>query len=125
MRANFDIHDNVLDKVLTKNINELEFGKRTNIDQVIQSIKEVVAVFFKRGDLKNAKILLEGEVNMVSKKDLCILSFLSGGIVMINVILFLMIVMVPKIFRYSLGSSDMGEGHMGQHFWQTIQSCNP
>ena len=35
MRANFDIPDNVVDKVLTKNIYEMEFGKRANIEQVL------------------------------------------------------------------------------------------
>lgn len=81
MKTHFAIKDNVLDKVLATMIEEKHFVKRQNVNKLTHEIKEVVASFYTNNDLKLAEKMLEGEVNQISRKDLCQIAFLSGSII--------------------------------------------
>ena len=72
-------------------INNMEFTKRTHFSLIFQHMKQVIAKHFTNGDMEQAVILLEGQKNMISSKDVCIISFLMGVNLTILLLLFIYI----------------------------------
>lgn len=79
MKKQFQIRDNLLDKIINELIKQYEFVKRRNIVAFNEDLIRVYAEYFTKGNIKKAKKVLKGDKFLVSTKDLGIVTFLSGG----------------------------------------------
>lgn len=83
MKHQFNIKDNIIDKIISELINQYEFVKRRNIVAFNEDLVKVYAEYFTKGNQKKAKSILKGDKFMVVTKDLSIVAFLCGGSLMI------------------------------------------
>lgn len=63
--------------------------QRKNITTFIRDIKNVTADLLADGNKSKAKKLLEGDLNDMTRGDLCVISFLSGAIIILILIIIL------------------------------------
>jgi len=82
MKEHFKLKDNIIDKIVLRMLDDLEFVKRSNINPVSKDIKTVYAKLFHKGNLKKASDSLEGETGGINKRDLAILSGFTGAVIM-------------------------------------------
>lgn len=99
MKSQFHIRDNLLDKIINEQIKEYEFVKRRNIPAFNEDLISVYSDYFTKGNLKKAKKVLKGDKFLVSPKDLAIVTFLTGGSLVIILFTFVVCFLVdPDLF---------------------------
>jgi hypothetical protein len=72
-----------MDKNLYQHYSKLEFVQRSNITNLIRDVKNVTADLLADGDKDKAKSMLEGDLNDMTRADLCVISFYGGGIMVL------------------------------------------
>lgn len=111
----FEMKDNIIDKNLQVMLSEFHFCKRNQFKQLQKEFNKVIARFFTiNNSLREAQIILNGDSNLMNRRDLCIISFFGGAIIFTLIVLIVFISLHPESFNND-----------NTKLWTAVQHTNP
>ena len=83
MKNFFYVKDNILDKKMKVLIKSYAFANRACIADRLDEIQKFYALYFTKNDINKAKRQLESHENTMRRKDVMLMSFFAGSLLMI------------------------------------------